>query len=301
MNRAIVVAVLFVFAFTGCAKKQPAADSNQPQATVLLRDGTTMAGAVVESTPSEIKLLGSDGVTRAVAMNKVKSIDYGETAAAQQPESAPPPQATAPPPSSEAAPPPEPEPKHEPHYRPTEAQVTTKTYVVPAGTQVPVRVEETIDSGKGVEGQEYAAEVTRDIHDQAGAVVIPRGANAEVVIKSATKGNRFHGTSDLVLDLKAVSVAGRMYRVEAADVSQKGKEGFGANKRTAVHTGGGAALGAIIGAIAGGGKGAAIGAGAGAGAGAITQMVTKGGAIKVPAETVLTFRLDAPLHVVEAR
>jgi len=293
MKRSIAIITLCC-ALAGCAKKQPAANSNQPQATVLLRDGTTLAGTVVESSPSEIKLLGSDGVTRDVAMNKVKSIDYGETAAAQQPESAPPP------PSAEPAPPPEPEPKHEPHYRPTEGQVTTKTYVVPAGTQVPVRVEETIDSGKGVEGQIYAAEVSRDIHDEAGAVVIPRGANAEVVIKSASKGNRFHGASDLVLDLKAVSVAGRMYKVEAADVSQKGKDGFGANKRTAVHTGGGAALGAIIGAIAGGGKGAAIGAGVGAGAGAVTQMITKGGAIKVPAESVLTFRLDAPLHVVAA-
>jgi hypothetical protein len=156
----------FVFALalcfaagTGFAKKQPAADSNQPQATVLLRDGTTMAGTVVESTPSEIKLAGSDGVTGSVAMNRVKSIDYGETAAAQQPESAPPPQATAPAPE---ATPPEPQPKHEPHYRPTEEQVTTKTYVVPAGTQVPVRVEETIDSSKAVEGQVFAAEVTHD-------------------------------------------------------------------------------------------------------------------------------------------
>jgi hypothetical protein len=61
-----------------------------------------------------------------------------------------------------------------------------------------------------------------------------------------------------------------MYRVEAADVKQKGKNVLGATKRTAVHTGGGAALVAII------------------------------GAIKVPAESVLTFRLDAPLHVVEA-
>jgi outer membrane lipoprotein SlyB len=60
-------------------------------------------------------------------------------------------------------------------------------------------------------------------------------------------------------------------------------------------------LGAIIGAIAGGGKGAAIGAGAGAGAGALTQVVTKGGAIKVPAESVLTFQLDRPLRVTAAQ
>jgi hypothetical protein len=65
-------------------------------------------------------------------------------------------------------------------------------------------------------------------------------------------------------------------------------------------TGGGAALGAIIGAIAGGGKGAAIGAGSGAGAGALTQILTKG-SIKIPAETVLTFKLDSALRVVEAR
>jgi hypothetical protein len=56
-------------------------------------------------------------------------------------------------------------------------------------------------------------------------------------------------------------------------------------------------LGAIIGAIAGGGKGAAIGAGAGAGAGALTQIITKGKSIKVPVESVLTFRLETPLRI----
>ena len=59
---------------------------------------------------------------------------------------------------------------------------------------------------------------------------------------------------------------------------------------------GGAAAGAAIGAIAGGGKGAGIGAASGAGAGAVTQILTKG-SIKVPVETVLTFRLDRPLRV----
>ena len=82
---------------------------------------------------------------------------------------------------------------------------------------------------------------------------------------------------------------------------QSGKEGFGANKRTAEYTGGGAALGAIIGAIAGHGKGAAIGAGAGAGGGALTQILTKGGSIRVPAETVLNFKLDKPVQIVAAK
>ena len=127
--------------------------------------------------------------------------------------------------------------------------------------------------------------------------MIPRGSQARVVIKSASKGGRFRGASDLVLDLQSVVINGTEYTIDNADFSQKGKSGVGANKRTAEYAGGGAALGAIIGAIADGGKGAAIGAGAGAGAGALTQVLTKGGAIKVPAESVLTFNLDKPLKV----
>jgi len=61
--------------------------------------------------------------------------------------------------------------------------------------------------------------------------------------------------------------------------------------------GGGAALGTLLGAIAGGGKGAAIGAVAGAGAGGTAQVLTKGKTVKVPAETILRFQLDRPLHL----
>jgi len=56
-------------------------------------------------------------------------------------------------------------------------------------------------------------------------------------------------------------------------------------------------LGAIIGAIAGGGKGAAIGTIAGAGAGGAVQVLTHGQQIRIPSETTLDFRLEAPLTV----
>ena len=171
------------------------------------------------------------------------------------------------------------------------------TYVLPAGSEVSVRTNEAIDSARAAEGQTFDAQVTRDATDAAGAVVIPRGSRASILIKSESKGGRFRGTSDLVLDMQSVNINGRQYAIETADITQKGKSGVGINKRTAEYTGGGAALGAIIGAIAGGGKGAAIGAGAGAGAGALTQILTKGGSIKVPEESVLTFQLDQPLQV----
>ena len=183
-------------------------------------------------------------------------------------------------------------------HRPAQADITSRTLLVPVGTEISVRNDETIDSARAAEGQTYAAEVTKDVRDTAGDCVIPHGANAVIVIKSATKGGKIKGQSDLVLDLASVSVEGKQYRVSTADLVEKGHQGVGANKRTAEMAGGGAAVGAIIGAIAGGGKGAAIGGGSGAGAGALAEILTKG-SIKVPAETVLTFKLDAPIRIVE--
>jgi len=251
-----------------------------------MRDGTTLSGTVTATSPSEITLAGDDNAAHTVPMTQVKSIEYSDATAAPASASA----------ARRAS-----DSLHEHHYHPTRAEIRTRTYVVPAGTRVSVRSEDTIDSATAVDGQTYPGEVTDDVLDANGDVVIPHGSNAQIVIRSASKGGRFHGTSDLVLDLQSIAVEGKQYLVSTSDVRESGKQGLGANKRTAEYTGGGAALGAIIGAIAGGGKGAAIGAGAGAGGGALTQILTKGGSIRVPVETVLTFQLDKPVQIVEAR
>jgi hypothetical protein len=281
-----------LFLLASCATKQAPGQ----HATILMRDGTTLTGTVTATSPSQINLAGDDNTSHTVPMTQVKSIEYDDTAAAQtsatQPGATPAPSASARVASDSL---------HEHHYHPTRAEIHTKTYLLPVATKVSVRTEDTINSATAVEGQTYPAEVTDDVLDANGYVVIPHGSNAQIVIRSASKGGRFHGTSDLVLDLQSISVEGKQYLVSTSDMRESGKQGLGANKRTAEYTGGAAALGAIIGAIAGGGKGAAIGAGAGAGGGALTQVLTKGGSIRVPAETVLTFQLDKPVQIVEAK
>ena len=282
-----------LFFLASCANKQ----ASGQHATILMRDGTTLSGTVTATSPSAVTLAGDDNATHTIPMTQVKSIEYDDTAAAPasstQPGAAPTQGTSAARRASDAV--------HEHHYHPTRAEIHSKTYVVPAGTKVSVRTEDTIDSATAAEGQTYAAEVADDVLDADGNVVIPRGSNAQIVIRSASKGGRIHGTSDLVLDLQSISVEGQRYLISTTDVQETGRHGVGANKRTAEMTGGGAALGAIIGAIAGGGKGAAIGAGAGAGGGALTQILTKGGSIRVPVETVLTFQLDRPVQIVEAK
>src|SRR5262249_34902198 len=143
----------------------------------------------------------------------------------------------------------------------------------------------------------FSAVMARDVVDDAGKVIIPKGSNATLVVKAAEDQGKIQGRSELVVDLGSVEVAGRTYRLDTNDIVEKGKEGVGLNKRTAIFTGGGTALGGIIGALAGGGKGAAIGAASGAAAGTTTQAVTRGKAIRIPSETLLTFRLESPVHI----
>lgn len=258
-----------------------------PHATVSLRDGTTLAGTITASSPSEITLLGDDKAPHTIAMTQVSSIAY------DQPPAAP----VVDPGATQSVAATQPDTTHDDHYRPPLSAIQTKTFTLPAGALIPVRSEETIDAAIAAEGQTYAAEVTRNIADADGAVVIPRGSNAQIIIRSASRGGRIKGASDLVLDLDSVSVEGRRYTLDTQDMIKKGRDGVGKNRRTAEFTGGGAVIGSIIGAIAGGGKGAAIGAASGAGAGAGTQIVTKGGAIRIPAETILTFKLETPLQI----
>ena len=276
-----VSAILALLWLSSCAK--PAGGGQH--ATVQMRDGTSVSGTVISSSASEVRIAGDDQVTRTIPMSQVRAIEYSD---ATEPIASPPAAATPPGPESE--------PEHHDHFHPTDAAITTKTYMLPAGSAISVRNEETIDSARAAQGQVYPAEVTRDVRDADGNVVIPRGSNAQIVIRSVSNGGKIRGAADLVLDLASVSIDGREYELSTTDVQERGKSGVGANRRTGEFSGGGAAIGAIIGAIAGGGKGAAIGAGSGAGAGALTQILTKG-TIKVPVETVLTFQLDQPLHV----
>lgn len=167
---------------------------------------------------------------------------------------------------------------------------------VPAGTDITVRTNETIDLKDASDGRIYTGVVDRDVLDSSGRVAIPRGSNAELVVRNINSNER-------AVDLESITVGGNRYVVAATGADQAvgtAKEGVGKNKRTAKYVGGGAVIGSIIGAIAGGGKGAAIGAIAGGAAGAGAQTITRGRDIHVPAESLLTFRLDRPLMLSHA-
>lgn len=171
---------------------------------------------------------------------------------------------------------------------------TVSDVTLPAGTAISVRTNQAVDSRNASEGQTYSAIVVDDVKGSSGEILVPKNSDAQLVIRKVATGGTT-GSPELTLDLNSVTVNGRRYMVSTADVSKKSNSGIGKNKRTAEMVGGGAALGTLLGAIAGGGKGAVIGAIAGAAAGGTAQVLTKGKEVKVPAETVLKFKLDQPV------
>jgi hypothetical protein len=139
---------------------------------------------------------------------------------------------------------------------------------LPSGTELAVRTSEVIDSTTARANQTFSAVVENDIIGDSNDVVLPEGAGA---------------------------VGGRSYAVSTTDLIENSGTGVGKNRRTAETVGGGAALGTIIGAIAGGAKGAAIGVLIGGAGGAGVEVLNRGRDVRVPAETLLNFRLDRPV------
>lgn len=173
------------------------------------------------------------------------------------------------------------------------AKLFSRTYEIPAGTVIAVRLNDTLASNVSQSGQSFTATVIDAIEvDQ--RTVIARGATATGTVVDAQPLGRFEGGARLQLRLDSVDANGHTAHIETAVID---RSELGKGKRTATMIGGGAAAGALIGALAGGGKGAAIGAGAGAAAGTGGAALTGNKNVVLPVETALSFKLTAPADV----
>jgi hypothetical protein len=188
-------------------------------------------------------------------------------------------------PPADAPPPPPPPAPPRPH------KIT-----IEQGTQITVRLIDSIDSEKNQVGDTFHATLNASLSAE-GTEAIPAGTDVTGHIVDVKSSGKFAGQSLLVLQLDSISSNGKSYNLQT---DQYRKEGNSRGKNTAEKVGGGAIIGGIIGAIAGGGKGAAIGSAAGAGVGGGAQAASKKQQIKLPSETVLNFTLQAPVTVIKS-
>lgn len=217
----------------------------------------------------------------------VKERRHKEVAQAAPPPPPPPPAAAAPAPDpvQVVAPPPPPPPP------------VVKTVTLPAGTVIPIRMTDTLDSASTQSNSVFHGSLAGDLISD-GMVVAKSGAAVTGRVVTAKDATHFSGSSELSIELTRIDTVDHPVDVVTDAFT---KQGNGRGKNTATKAGGGAALGAIIGALAGGGKGAAIGAVTGGGVGAGVNGVTRGQQVQIPTETLVSFHLQSPISVTTSK
>lgn len=154
--------------------------------------------------------------------------------------------------------------------------------LVPAGTQLRIRLNDTLSSKEGRAGDKFTATVVNPSKYEE--------AKVSGHIRSIRKSGRVEGRTTMSLSFDSIRLADgrtgtlrgdvlRVYDSNSADnVDEEGRvQSGGRGKQTLKRSGIGAVAGAVIGGLAGGGKGAAIGmiVGGAAGAGSIAVQGSK--------------------------
>lgn len=134
------------------------------------------------------------------------------------------------------------------------------------GTQVAVRTDQPIEMHRWDRGRIFPARVAKDVFARNGDIAIPRGSYAELIVRET-------GPDQMAVDLESVTVNGMRYVMDTT--------GPQFNMPNGEYNNGAGLLGNIVGAISNG----------------HVQVETHGNEIQVPADAMLTFQLQEPLHV----
>jgi hypothetical protein len=168
------------------------------------------------------------------------------------------------------------------------------TLTLQSGAFVTIRVSQWLSSDRNQAGDTFYATLAQPLIVD-GVVVARKGSTVMGRVSEAHKAGRVEGTSGLGLQLTNLSlVDGQQVSIQSQVVDRKGTTSVG---RDAAAIGTTTAVGAGIGAAAAGGVGAGIGAGAGLVASTVGVLLTRGRPTEVYPETMLTFRLDAPVAI----
>jgi hypothetical protein len=184
-----------------------------------------------------------------------------------------------------------------PEYRQPAQQYRQATgpVTIPNGTFLQVRTLEPVTSKRARDGEPVQFTLISDV-TYGGVLAIPRGAVLHgVVTESHQPGSgRLSGSSVLALQLTSLDLGGQTYQLASDEFRVKGPNKAGQTVGNAVGAG---LVGTIIGCAVGRGVGCAVGAAAGVGAGTAASAASSGPGVWIPAEALVSFRLQAPLTV----
>ena len=251
--------------------------------------------------PLEDEIPGLKPVPKFHAQKRVPAAKLNAEPAVEAPEIA---QNVAPPPVNEPQPSQQPQESPAPQPENNAAPATPqnipapqpRTVTLPPGTNVVIRLAETLSPEHNYTGDTFRATLESAIIVD-GFIIADKGSKVLGKIVNAQKAGRVQGVAEITLAVTEINTTdGQRVKIDTNTWNKKGPKSTGED---GAKIAGGAALGAIIGAIAGGGKGAAIGAGAGGAAGTGAVLATRGKTVTLPIETRITFRLANPITITE--
>ncbi len=174
----------------------------------------------------------------------------------------------------------------------------TKLLELPAHTQIPVRLQEEVDTKTAKEGDTFHATVAANVFHN-GYPLIPVETPVMGRVVEAKPAGRLVGFALLSVELVSVRlpVPGGSDQDMSIVTQQVSSRNNGRGAGTAAAGAGGAGLGGLIGALGGGGKGAAIGATSGAALGVGARALTPGQQIDLKPEALVVFTTEASFSV----
>ena len=179
--------------------------------------------------------------------------------------------------------------------RTANAETSTPSVLeVPVGTEMDVRLTDSLDSGEAMVEDRFEGTTVADLRVD-GRVAIPAGSVVRGVVTAVNPATRTNRTARLTLSFDQVTVNGEPHPIRGTVT--EAIEGSGM-KGEVGRLGAGAGAGALIGGLLGGVKGALVGVAIG---GAGTLAATEGKEVRVPQGSVLRVRLDSPVQMYAAR
>jgi hypothetical protein len=167
---------------------------------------------------------------------------------------------------------------------------TASSVEVPVGTEVDVRLQNTLHSGTAQVEDRFEGTTLADVTVD-GRLAIPAGSIFRGVVTAVEPGTRTNRTSKITVSFDQVTLAGRSYPIRGTVTQAIEGEGI---RGEAGRTAAGAGVGAIVGGILGGFKGALAGILIGGGG---TIAATEGKEVELPQGSVLRVRMDSPVQI----
>ncbi len=281
---------VLLITFLACSSRKDETTNQQPPAVAQPSQQSELQQAPQENAPQ----------AAVVAPSENKTIQQAPRKSTRQTKAEPkaPVQSAIPknnePVASASSYPPQPEPERRAAAMPVAPkQPEPRFATIPSGAEIPVRLQDALDSGVNQTGDAFRAILDKDLKVD-GIVVAPRGSIVEGKLSHVERSGRVQGLAAMSLQLTNILIGNEPYALQTQVIATEAES---TKKKDVTKVGVGAGLGAIIGAIAGGGKGAAIGGAVGAGAGGATVLATRGKEVHYDAESKLTFALSREVSV----